>query len=108
MGRMVRKQLNIDDDLDRAIAERAKEMGISQSELVRQALERFLEDLDRDEDLAAVERLRAMWAEDDRLGIGSGPEGRTWKREDLYDRWEYHHGHERADVRVGQKDTDET
>lgn len=102
MGRMVRKQLNLEVDLDQALAERATELGISQSELVRRAIERFLAESDREERLAAVERLKAMWAEDEALGIGSGPEGRTWTREELHDRWERHHGHEHPGLRGGQ------
>lgn len=90
MGRMVRKQLNLEEDLDRAMAERARELGISQSQLARCAIERFLESSDREERRAAVERLRSMWAEDDRLGVGSGPEGRTWTREELHDRRDRH------------------
>ncbi|MBU4555444.1 MAG: ribbon-helix-helix protein, CopG family [Actinobacteria bacterium] len=103
MGRMVRKQLNLEEDLDQALAERASELGISQSELVRRAIETFLAQSQRDEGIAALERLRAMWDEDDRLGIGSGPEGRTWTREELHDRWERHHGHERVGLRGGRE-----
>lgn len=41
---MVRKQLYIDDRQERALKGRAKALGISEAELVRQALDRVLED----------------------------------------------------------------
>lgn len=83
---MVRKQLNIDHELDQALAEQADELGISQSELVRRALERFLTESDEERRRARVQRLQKMWAEsDDRRGM-SDSTGRGWTREEMHER----------------------
>ncbi|MDI6900621.1 MAG: ribbon-helix-helix protein, CopG family [Anaerosomatales bacterium] len=86
MARMVRKQLNIEYELDRALAEQAEKLGISQSELVRQALERFLTESDEERRRAHVQRLREMWTDsDDRRGTsGSADDG--WTREEIHER----------------------
>ena len=42
MGRMVRKQIVIQGEQERALEERAAALGISQSALVREALDAFL------------------------------------------------------------------
>jgi hypothetical protein len=80
---MVRKQLYIDDDLDRRLAQRAEQLGVSQASLVREALDRLLAD-DRTAGQRAVAILEEMWAESDALGISSG--GRKWTREELHER----------------------
>ena len=85
MGRMVRKQIVMDPEQERALEERAQQLGVSQSSLIRDALERFLAESEEEQRRAAAwERLKRGWEEADRLGIGSG--GRKWTREELHER----------------------
>ncbi len=84
MSRMVRKQLYIGADLDRALAQRARSLGVSQAELTRIALERLLAADASGEQSAAVSALEAVWADADARGLRSG--GRTWTREELHER----------------------
>jgi hypothetical protein len=85
MGRMVRKQLYMDDRLDHELSQAAERMGVSQAEVVRRAVDAFLsEEAGRSGESLAMRQLREHWAEVDRLGIGSG--GRKWTREELHER----------------------
>jgi hypothetical protein len=66
---------------------RALEQGTSVNALLREYLDSYASRPQfsagsRREQLEALERLRARAAE---VNAGSGPAGRTWKREDLYD-----------------------
>ena len=83
MSRMVRKQICIDEALDRALAEKARRLGVSQGEVVRSALRR---DIEGSED-AAFEAVRSDIAAilDRRAGLEPLPGKRTWTRDDLYD-----------------------
>lgn len=58
---------------------KALEQGTSVNALLREYLESYAGD--RQERLKALDRIFALANE---VGAGSGPEGRTWKREDLY------------------------
>ncbi len=83
MARMVRKQICIDEELDRALAEKAHRLGVSQGEVVRAALRRDIEGIGD-----AV--LAAQWQHvkqflDERAAKGPLPGGRTWTRDDAYD-----------------------
>lgn len=85
MGRMVRKQIVIDPEQDRALEERAKELGVSQSSLIRDAIEAMLEETEkRARREHAWARLEEEFRRADREGTGSG--GRTWTREGLHER----------------------
>lgn len=86
MGRMVRKQMYISEQLERDVEVRARSLGVTQAEVVRRALTAFVAEDPNADRLAAVERLRELWAESDAKGYGSGSGGRTWTREDLYER----------------------
>ncbi|NTU71253.1 MAG: ribbon-helix-helix protein, CopG family [Coriobacteriia bacterium] len=86
MARMVRKQLYLDEATDRRLAQRAALLGVSQAQLVRIAVDRYLEDgvhRTRDEGhrrlLSAIDEIQA-------LGPVDGTTERSWRREDLYDR----------------------
>jgi metal-responsive CopG/Arc/MetJ family transcriptional regulator len=85
MSRMVRKQILVDDDLERSLETVAALEGISQGELIRRALR---EALSRRE--AEQERQKAWdWLEgsmEARAAEVSVPGGRDWTREDLHDR----------------------
>lgn len=100
MGRMVRKQIVMDAEQERALAARARALGISQSEFVRRAVEHMLEQPQAaDARLRALEELRAGWAEAERSGVGSG--GARWTREELHERPGLAR-HERSRVRRGR------
>lgn len=77
---MANVTLKLDDDLLRRARIRALEQGTSVNSVIRRHLEEFVGDdpraqgLHRFLDLAGETR------------PGSGPEGRTWSRDDLYDR----------------------
>jgi len=88
MARMVRKQICIDAELDRALAEKARQLGVSQGEVVRTALRRDIEG--SKEAAAEVAWRRVLDSMDGARAAGpSGPvdesRGRGWTREDLYD-----------------------
>ena len=84
MGRMVRKQLYLDDAQDRELARRARTLGITQAALVRQAVDRFLAEQERPARAAAWEALKADLQRDVERGVGSG--GRRWTRDELHER----------------------
>lgn len=84
MERMVRKQLYIDAELDRALCARASALGVTQAQIVREALGRHLVGGAEDARAAAVTRLQGLWAESRAEGLGSG--GRRWTREELHER----------------------
>ncbi|MBA4370726.1 MAG: hypothetical protein C0418_04000 [Coriobacteriaceae bacterium] len=84
MGRMVRKQVVLSERLERALADKATELGVSQSEVVRLAVERFIEDLERDRRMRAWEGFERLADEAIARGVGSG--GRKWTREELHER----------------------
>jgi Arc/MetJ-type ribon-helix-helix transcriptional regulator len=87
MARMVRKQIVIEPEQERALQAHAKALGVSQSELIRQAIDRLLEDAEaRERRQAAWRTLVEGWEQADREGIGSGSGGRTWTREELHER----------------------
>lgn len=67
---------------------RALEQGTSVNALLREHLESYasrpqITAGSREEQLEALERIIALAKE---VNAGSGPEGRTWTREELYDR----------------------
>lgn len=92
MSRMVRKQILLDEETDSRLEALAAERGVSQSELVREALGGLMEEAnaaaERD---AAWERLEAGWrrvGEEARRRAERGepvPAERGWTRDELYD-----------------------
>ena len=85
MGRMVRKQIVMEPALEEALERQARAMGISQSQLVSRALERFFA-----EDDSREKRLSA-WREAEKIMRGEGPDGKVggqlpWTREELHER----------------------
>jgi hypothetical protein len=85
---MTNLTITIDDQtLERARIKASNE-GTSVDALVREYLESYagsprITAGSREEQIEAIERLIALSKKGD---AGSGPDGRTWKREDLYDR----------------------
>jgi hypothetical protein len=88
MTRMVRKQLYMDAETDRRLAERAELLGVSQAEIVRIAVDEYLSGTIEgapnpgwEELKVLIDRIRA------RGPVPGGGGERSWKREDLYDRF---------------------
>lgn len=85
MSRMVRKQIVIEPEQERALEAHAKALGVSQSALIRQAIDALLEDaVEEQQRRAAWETIEDMWRRADAEGWSSG--GRTWTREELHER----------------------
>ena len=84
---MVRKQLYISDEHERALKARARELGISEAELVRRMLDGLL--LDGERGLAgagAAEALEGFLEEANRLAESHRfPEGYVFNRDELYE-----------------------
>ncbi|MBF4509276.1 MAG: ribbon-helix-helix protein, CopG family [Aeromicrobium sp.] len=87
MARMVRKQIVIDPEQERALEAHAQALGVSQSALIRQAIDALLEDAaEQERRREAWEAIEEGWREAERRGIGSGSGGRAWTREELHER----------------------
>ncbi len=86
---MVRKQLYISDEHERALKARARELGVSEAELVRRLLDGLLLDGEGGTGLAragAAEALEGFLAEADRLAeCHRFPESYRFDREELYE-----------------------
>lgn len=86
---MVRKQLYISDEHERALKARARELGVSEAELVRRMLDGMLIDREGGSGLAgagAAEALEDFLEEADRLAESHRfPEGYLFNRDDLYE-----------------------
>jgi hypothetical protein len=90
--RMIRKQVYIGPEHEAALKRRARELGVTESDLIRRGIEQVSRrPLPPDQQAMAeffafirerTERLQASGA------ISSAPSaGRGWTREELYDRW---------------------
>ena len=86
---MVRKQLYISDEHERALKARARELGVSEAELVRRMLDGLLLDWEGRGGLAgarAAQALESFLEEADRLAEShSFPEGYLFSRDELYE-----------------------
>ncbi|MBW6468319.1 MAG: ribbon-helix-helix protein, CopG family [Anaerosomatales bacterium] len=83
MGRMVRKQIVMDAEQERAVAARARALGISQSEFVRRAVKHALTG-DEPVKAEAWRQARELMDQAPELRTGSG--GQRWTREELHER----------------------
>jgi len=85
-GKLVRKQLYITMEQEKKLKKKAEKMGITQAELVREALDSHTYTID------SAKRNVDKWQDEvkfikSRMFHKEKPDqGRTWKREDLYDR----------------------
>ena len=85
MARMVRKQIVLDAEQERALAERARLLGVSQSELVREAVAAMLSGAARPgQDRVWDELFSVMRGEG--LAVKPGSGGRRWTREAIHER----------------------
>jgi len=83
MARMVRKQIYIEPEQDRLLKRRAKELGVTESNLIRQGIDQV------DRANAAPPFDRAAWQEEltfirERARIQELGQTRGWTREELY------------------------
>lgn len=87
MSRMVRREIEIDAEQDEQLKRRARELGVSESELIRRAIEEALRRPPRDEQ--AWEDEMAFIEERARNLPPVVPDSeRRWSREEMYDeRW---------------------
>lgn len=86
MGRMVRKQIVIEPQQERAVAELATQRGVSQSELIREAIDSYLQEARAESERdRAFERLMEKFRNAPDLGLTDENGNRTWTRESLYE-----------------------
>lgn len=87
MARMIRKQIVIDAERDAQLADLAEQLGVSQSEVIRLAIDglvaRAQEEAAREE---AHEWLMERFRNAPDLGLTDENGRRTWTREELHDR----------------------
>ncbi|HYU18682.1 MAG TPA: hypothetical protein VEQ11_08290 [Chloroflexota bacterium] len=84
MGRMVRKQVYIEPRHDRLVKRRARELGVTEAELIRRAIDQV------DRALAALPGDQRAWDEaaafmQQRARLRAPQTGRAWTRDELYD-----------------------
>jgi hypothetical protein len=82
VGRMKRKQIYLDPDQDRRLRALSRHRGRSESELIREGVDRVLKEPPVDR--TAWERQLAFI--DSLIAKGPLKGKRTWRREDLYER----------------------
>lgn len=82
MARMVRKQICIDERLDKDLERLARSQGVSQSRIVREALDRLVH---ADASVATSSQLRVLDAMRERADAGPLAGGRAWTRESLHE-----------------------
>ena len=87
IGTMIRKQVYIEPRHDRMLKQRANQRGVTEAELIREALDHAdgrpavrRRDVDLDAAREAIAFMRSLSARTNRA-----PKGRTWTRESLYE-----------------------
>ncbi len=99
MARMVRKQFYIEPRQDELLKRRARELGVTEAELVRQGIEHLVLEPQSPAEGSEVEQAIALLRERDRLAaweelkadieqrmnIGVPQTGRNWTRDELYE-----------------------
>lgn len=84
MSRMVRKQIYIEPRQDEILKRRANELGTTEAELIRQAIDEFAHaQAPLARKLKAWEEAKAVMQE--RLLMEVPQTGRTWTRDELYE-----------------------
>lgn len=87
VGRMIRKQVYIEEEHDTLLKRRARELGVTESELIRKGIEQITRSrTSSHRDPRAWQEALAFMRERQRL-VGQVPhrEGRGWTREELYE-----------------------
>jgi hypothetical protein len=84
MSRLIRKQIYIEPEQDAVLKRRARELGVSESEIVRRAIDGTDADTSSEETrLAALEEVLSVMRA--RAALDVPQTGRTWTRDDLYE-----------------------
>ncbi len=84
MTRMIRKQIYVEPEQETRLKERAQKSGISESELIREGIDRVLDTpIELPRNLKAWEEAKKFMLE--RMKMDVPQTGRTWTRDELYD-----------------------
>lgn len=84
MARMIRKQFYIEPHQDEQLKKRARELGITEAELVRQCIDQMCRaPMPMPRDPAAWQEARSFILQ--RMQLSAPQTGRAWRREELYD-----------------------
>jgi hypothetical protein len=84
--RMIRKQVYIEPRQDRLLKERAKQLGVTEAEVIRQSIDQGLvAPLQRPTNPAAWKEIMRAIRRRMRMKVPQVP--RRWTRDELYDRW---------------------
>jgi len=80
---MIRKQVYLRRDQDRVLKKLAKKSGRTEAEMIREAVD----------ELVLAKQRDAAWRKEwemiqRRMKLAAVPGGRSWKRDDLYDRYD--------------------
>jgi post-segregation antitoxin (ccd killing protein) len=78
---MVRKQIVLEPEQEQELAERARVLGLSQSELIRSGIDRILEETAHEYRMKLWQKAEAVMREST---ASSG--GRKWTREEIHER----------------------
>lgn len=83
MGRMIRKQIYIKPEQDEMLKERARRVGMSEAELIREYIEKGMQQPTEAERKKAWEKERAFIEK--RMKMRVPQTGRQWTRDELYE-----------------------
>lgn len=83
MKRMIRKQIQLTPELEEALKRKAEELGLSQSELVREYIDKGMQQPTEAERKKAREELIASMEERAKMKVPQT--GRRWTRDELYE-----------------------
>ena len=84
MKRMVRKQVYIEPRQERLLKRRARALGVTEAELIRDGID--LLDSARPAGASRERAMKELFAViDERIGMRVPQTGRSWTREDLYE-----------------------
>jgi len=86
VGNLIRKQLYITLEQENFLKQKAKKMGITQAELVREALDSHTYTVDYNKRNIEKWQEEVEFIKTGMLPKDDSHKGQTWKREDLYDR----------------------
>jgi len=90
MSRMVRKQVYIEAEQEKFLKRRARQLGVTEAELVRQGIDQIARPgAWLPPDPKAWEEAKSVIR--DRMRLRVPQTSRAWTREQLYDRWEQRH-----------------
>ena len=82
---MVRKQVYLRPDQEQGLRARARRRGKSEAEIVREAVDQYLEEVELDDrDLAWAEFM--AWTRERAAQLPAVPGKRTWTRDELHER----------------------